>query len=301
MNSTANIIKTHICEEIFQNGYPTDVQNEHPFDFFMNADVDSLEEVDVSPLGTEYNFEIASEYSFENIKSIRGLMQNMYEDLDKLKLSLCQHLTKSVMLPKDVFKDSVDFYKFAKESNADLHRQETADEYLTVLSFQDTFEEKVEEDEGEILSFDNFENTPDFDPFTWWRTSARYNDLKDGDLLYIINEVDFSIVINGKKYRLKDEQGIYLGDIDEESFDSILDCAKRLEGTYFSDYFGAKYDCDCSSCKQSLTVDDYCFESHNGKPLCDACAIMCEGCNKYYTKDEGSYEDGFFVCNDCKV
>jgi len=66
------------------------------------------------------------------------------------------------------------------------------------------------------------------------------------------------------------------------------------------DCFGAKYDCSCSHCKEALTEDDYCFESYDGKPLCDACAILCESCNKYYTKDEGEYIDGFFICNSCK-
>ncbi len=136
-NSIASIIKTQVCEEIFQNGYPTDLDNTHPFDFFMNAGVDDMEEVDASPLGTDWNFEVASEYSFENVRSIRGLMQNMFNDLDKLRLSLCQYATKSIMLSKDSFKDETDFYEFAQSSNADLHRQGTADEYLTVLSISD--------------------------------------------------------------------------------------------------------------------------------------------------------------------
>jgi len=151
-----------------------------------------------------------------------------------------------------------------------------------------------------ILTSYNFENTPNFDPLTWWRTSAKYDNLKEGDMIKIINEVEFELATDGKKYFLVDKQGAYLGDIDKESFDSILDCTKRLEDTYFRDYFGAKYDCSCSHCKEALTEDDYCFESHDGKPLCDACAILCEGCNKYYTEDEGEYIDGFFTCNNCK-
>ena len=155
-------------------------------------------------------------------------------------------------------------------------------------------------DEEQILTSDNFENTPNFDPYVWWATSAKYDDLKEGDMIKIINEVEFQIAFNGKKYYLIDTQGAYLGNIDKDEFDSILDCAKRLEDTYFIDYFGAKFDCNCSHCGKAIRENDYCFESHSGKPLCDPCAILCEGCDKYYTEDEGEYIDGNFTCSNCK-
>ena len=89
---TTEIIKTQVCETVFQNGYPTDLSNKHPYDFFMNADVDCAEGVDESPLGEEWNFEVASEYAFENIRSIRGLMQSMYDDLEQFANKLLKTL-----------------------------------------------------------------------------------------------------------------------------------------------------------------------------------------------------------------
>ena len=156
------------------------------------------------------------------------------------------------------------------------------------------------ENEEKILTSDDFENTPKFDPYVWWSTSAKYDELKEGDMIKIVNEVEFQVTFNGKNYHLQDKQGAYLGDIDKDEFNSILDCTKRMEDTYFRDYFGAKFDCNCFCCGKALVEDDYCFENHDGKPLCDACAILCEGCDKYYTEDEGEFIDEFFTCNNCK-
>jgi len=178
----------------------------------------------------------------------------------------------------------------------------------------DMSKDEAENEGGEekILTSHDFENTPGFDPYVWWATSARYDDLKEGDMIKIIDRVEFQVAFNGKKYYLIDTQGAYLGDINKDEFDSILECVERLEG-YYPDYFGAKFDCNCSHCGKALTEDDEAYESHDGKPLCDACAILCEGCDKYYTKDEGEYIDmpettsdsqtlyfSAFRCNSCK-
>ena len=127
--SITNIIKTQVCEQVFQNGYPTDLDNKHPFDFFMEANVDCAEGVDESPLGTEWNFEVASEYGFENIRSIRGLMQSMYEDLDRFKTSLFQYAVKPMQLNKDECISDDVFYKLVQEGQGNLYRQGTVDEY----------------------------------------------------------------------------------------------------------------------------------------------------------------------------
>jgi len=126
------IIKMQVCENIFQNGYPTNLDNKHPFDFFMEADVDCAEGVDASPLGTEWNFEVASEYGFENIRSIRGLMQSMYEDLERFKTTLFQHATKPVHLNKDECISDGVFYELVQEARGNLYRQGTADEYAII-------------------------------------------------------------------------------------------------------------------------------------------------------------------------
>jgi len=130
--SIQNIIKTQVCENIFQNGYPTDLDNKHPFDFFMEADVDCAEGVDESPLGTEWNFEVASEYGFDNIRSIRGLMQSMYEDLERFKTSLFQYAAKPMQLNKDECINDDAFYELVQEGQGNLYRQGTADEYAII-------------------------------------------------------------------------------------------------------------------------------------------------------------------------
>jgi len=55
----------------------------------------------------------------------------------------------------------------------------------------------------------------------------------------------------------------------------------------------------CICCKEVLLPDDECYGSHDGEPLCDGCSIMCEGCDKYYTDKEGSYDEHGFICNIC--
>jgi len=133
-SSIQEIIKTQVCEMIFQNGYPTDFNSTHPYDFFINADVDNSEDVESSPLSTEWNFEVAGEHGFENIRSIRGLMQSKYDELESFKTSLFQYAVKSVMVSMDDFEDENEFYNFVQNSRATLHRQGTADEYATVLT-----------------------------------------------------------------------------------------------------------------------------------------------------------------------
>ena len=127
-----DIIKTHICEDIFQNGYPTDLDNLHPYDFFMRADVDCTDDVSMSPLGTEWGYEVCQAYELDNIRAIRGLMQSMYSDLERLKSSLFQYVVKSTMVSLSDFIEPDTFYEFVQKTNATLHRQGTADEYAMV-------------------------------------------------------------------------------------------------------------------------------------------------------------------------
>jgi hypothetical protein len=127
------IIKNHILKEIF-NEFPTDI-GQHPFDFFMTSDVDCTEFVSFSPLGTEWGYEVCEQYrEDDSIRKIRGLMQSMYSDLERLKTSLFQYAVKSVVVSKDDFTDENEFYGFVQKTNATLHRQGTADEYATVLT-----------------------------------------------------------------------------------------------------------------------------------------------------------------------
>ena len=129
-----DIIKTHICEDIFQNGYPTDLDNLHPYDFFMRADVDCTIDVESSPLCTEWNFEVSGEYALDNIRCIRGTMQSMYSDLERLKSSLFKHAVKMVNVSLDDFEDSNRFYDFIQDANANLYEQGTPSEHATILT-----------------------------------------------------------------------------------------------------------------------------------------------------------------------
>ena len=87
-NSIQEIIENHVLEEIFCE-FPTNLDN--AFSFFLNADVDCTEDVSMSSLGTEWGYEVCQAYELDNIRAIRGLMQSMYNDLERLKTSLFQY------------------------------------------------------------------------------------------------------------------------------------------------------------------------------------------------------------------
>jgi len=82
-NTIQEIIQNHILGEIFSE-FPTDLDT-NAFDFFLRAGVDCAEDVASSPLGEEWGFEVCEQYSFENIRSLRGLMQSMLDDLLRLQ------------------------------------------------------------------------------------------------------------------------------------------------------------------------------------------------------------------------
>ena len=56
----------------------------------------------------------------------------------------------------------------------------------------------------------------------------------------------------------------------------------------------------CSECGAVLLADDECYEKHDGKPLCTSCSILCEACDKYFTENEGAYDEHSFCCKNCK-
>ena len=90
--STQEIIENFIIGEIFTE-FPTYLSR-GAFKFFMEAGVDCTEFVSESPLGTEWGYEVCEAYELENIRAIRGLMQSMYSDLERLKTALFQHAAK---------------------------------------------------------------------------------------------------------------------------------------------------------------------------------------------------------------
>ncbi len=131
MATINELLKTHICEEVFQNGYPEEVNGKHPFDFFMEADIECANGVDDSPLEEEYGFEVAEQYSFENIRSLHGLMQSILNDLERLQEKIVEKCTVVHQISKDEFVSDDDFHDFADTRGVTLHREGTADEYVT--------------------------------------------------------------------------------------------------------------------------------------------------------------------------
>ena len=129
MATITNLLKGYICEEIFQNGYPAEVNGQHPFDFFMEADVDSAEMPEDTPLN---GYEPAEEYIIENVRTLRGLMQSMLYDLERLQEKIVEKCTVVHQINKDEFASDSDFHDFADARGVTLHRSGTADEYVTL-------------------------------------------------------------------------------------------------------------------------------------------------------------------------
>ena len=107
-----SIVKAHIVGEIFSES-PT-LENQHPFDFFMSSDIDSANFVGDSALGEEWGFQTHGQYDYENIKSLRSLMQSMLDDLLKLQASIIKNCTTEVKLSLQSFSSSVEFYDLAE-------------------------------------------------------------------------------------------------------------------------------------------------------------------------------------------
>lgn len=131
--TTQDILKNYILDEIFCE-FPTDLDNGNAFDFFLNADVDATEDVITSPLGHYWGYEVCEQYGFENIRSLRGLMQSMYNDLERLKSALFQQASNTIQINKDEMVDESAFYDIAQYPNAILHRQGTNDEFVTFIT-----------------------------------------------------------------------------------------------------------------------------------------------------------------------
>lgn len=126
------IIQNHVLDQVFTE-YPSDLDT-NAYDFFMRADVDCTEDVSMSPLGEEWGYEVCQAYELDNIRSIRGLMESMYRDLERLKTSLFQYAVKPMQLNKDECISDDVFYELVQEGRGILQRQGTADEYATILT-----------------------------------------------------------------------------------------------------------------------------------------------------------------------
>lgn len=126
------IIQNHVLDQVFTE-YPSNLDTS-AYDFFMRADVDCTVDVSMSPLREEWGYEVCQAYELDNIRSIRGLMESMYRDLERLKTSLFQYAVKPMQLNKDECISDDVFYELVQEGQGVLQRQGTADEYATILT-----------------------------------------------------------------------------------------------------------------------------------------------------------------------
>ena len=87
-----NIGKTAALDLVFHEYMTHD--NEHPYDFFMRLDTEATQDLYDSELGTKYGFVASDEYSLDNVRSIRGVLQqtfyqfmDFYNAVEKMKAS----------------------------------------------------------------------------------------------------------------------------------------------------------------------------------------------------------------------
>ncbi len=132
MTTIKDIIQNHIVGEIFCE-FPDDL-NTNPFDFFIMANVDSSQGVDNTPLATEWGYVVCQQYELDNVRYLRGLMQSMYNDLEKLKSKLFQHTSHTIQINKDEVESESAFNDIAQYPNAIHHRQGTSDEFVSFIT-----------------------------------------------------------------------------------------------------------------------------------------------------------------------
>ena len=100
MATIQEIIENHILGEIFCE-FPTDL-NQGAFYLFLNGDmINQADAVCDTAYGTEWGFEVCQAYELDNVRAIRGLMQSMYNDLEKLKSALFQQASHTIQINKD--------------------------------------------------------------------------------------------------------------------------------------------------------------------------------------------------------
>jgi len=129
--SIQKIIQQHSLSNIFSKTPELDVNS---FDLFLQADVDNAELLENSPLYTKWGYVACKQYQNSTVGSIRKSLQDMYNNLDVLKTSLFQYAVKPMQLNKDeCISDNV-FYELVQESNGQLYRQGTMDEFASILT-----------------------------------------------------------------------------------------------------------------------------------------------------------------------
>lgn len=96
MTTLQDIIKTHICGEIFSE-FPTDIE-QHPFDFFMTCDIDVDLPISHSALA-EWEFMVCEQYEYETVESLRGLMVNQLDSMLELQKKI--QTSSKVIIPNE--------------------------------------------------------------------------------------------------------------------------------------------------------------------------------------------------------
>jgi hypothetical protein len=104
------ILKTQVMEDIFQNGYPQQVNGQEAYDFI---------------------FEVTDANVFDSIRDIKGLMQDKYQDYKNLISNVLSQSTLTLQINKDEFVDVEDYEVIANSPHATKNRAGTADEFIT--------------------------------------------------------------------------------------------------------------------------------------------------------------------------
>ena len=98
----------------------------------MSSGVDNTVNVGETPLREEWGFEVCEEYEWENVRSLRGLMQSELNDLMELQNTIKDNISLNVIriiLEKSEMNED-DYESFKEKKTATIHREDTNDEYI---------------------------------------------------------------------------------------------------------------------------------------------------------------------------
>jgi hypothetical protein len=132
MEKIKEIIKKHIMEDVFQNGYPSMVMGQNSFDFILTYEINdmvlpipNIEELD------KLGFEVSCIHEFDSLIDIQGLLESKYNNQLKLQDEIYSSCTKWLQINKTEFVNVDDFEYYKIQPNGVCNRDDTEDEYVT--------------------------------------------------------------------------------------------------------------------------------------------------------------------------
>ena len=137
----SNLAKTTVMENMFYE-FP-EMENMHPYDFFMGVDVDESFSVEESVLGEEWGFETLEVYKIEDIQDVRGLMDaklQEYEDLANKVLKEANSVDEGVV---------EDAKKWFAHYDMDVNSKDLGEGTRVYLNTGDDFNTEISKDELE--------------------------------------------------------------------------------------------------------------------------------------------------------